>query len=81
MRDAPVQPGERGALERPADRDPLLLQLQRNRDGDERERGAGDERQAAEVALPAGSRLRSERSMTASTAPSTTGMTPIIQSS
>ena len=51
MRDAAIQPGQRGPFERPADRDPLMLELQRNRDGDEGERGAGDERQTPQVAL------------------------------
>ena len=36
MRDAAVEPGQRGAFERPADGDPLVLQLQRNRDASRR---------------------------------------------
>ena len=51
MRDAPIQPGERRALERPADRDPLVTQLQRDGHGHERERRAGDERQTPEIAF------------------------------
>ena len=51
MRDPPVQPGQGRALERPPDGDPLVLELQRNRDGRQRERGAGDERQPGQVAL------------------------------
>ena len=51
MGNAPVDPGERRSLERPADRDPLLFQLQRNRDGDKSERGACHERQPAQIAL------------------------------
>ena len=51
MRDAPIQPGERRTLQRPADRDPLVMQLQRDGHGHERERGAGDERETPEVAF------------------------------
>ncbi len=50
MRNPCRQPRERGALERPADRDPLVIELQRNGDGDERAHDAGDEREPAEVA-------------------------------
>jgi len=51
MRDAPVGPRQRRALERPADGDPLMVQLKRNRDGGKAERSASDQRQPPEVAL------------------------------
>ena len=51
VRNAAIQPRHRRAFERPADGDPLLVELQRNGDGDERERGAGHERQPADVTL------------------------------
>ena len=51
MRNARVEPRDRGAFERPADRDPLLPQLQRNRHRQKRERGAGHQREPAEIAL------------------------------
>ena len=53
MRHPLVEPRQRGALERPADGDPLVIELQRDGDGDEGERRAGDERQAGHVALSA----------------------------
>jgi hypothetical protein len=51
MRDASVEPGQGRAFERPADGDPLLFELQRNRDGDERQARRRDERQPSEVAF------------------------------
>ena len=52
MRNPPIQPRQRQALECPANRDPLVLQLQRNRDRHESERGAGNESQSAQISLP-----------------------------
>ena len=50
VRNAAIDPGERGTFERPADCDPLVMELERNRDGGERQRGARDDREPAEVA-------------------------------
>ena len=50
MRNAAVQPGERDAFERPANRDPLVGERQRNGDGDEAQCGAGHERKPSEIA-------------------------------
>ncbi len=54
MRDAAIGPRERGAFERPADRDPLSIELQRNRHRRERERRRGDQREPTEVARTGG---------------------------
>ena len=51
MRNPHEEPGQRGPFERPADRDPLLLELQRNCHRDERQRRPGDERQTADLPL------------------------------
>ena len=53
MRHTLVEPGERGAFERPADGDPLVVELQRDGHRDEGQRRAGDHRQAGDVALSA----------------------------
>ena len=47
-----IQPRQRQALEGPANRDPLVLQLQRYRNRHECECGTGDERQSPEISLP-----------------------------
>ena len=46
-----IQPGQRRSLERPANRDPLVIELQWNRDRHEPERDAADQGQARHVAL------------------------------
>ena len=81
MRYALIEPGQRRTLERPADRDPLLLELKRNRDGHERQRSAGDERQARQVALPGASNAQQRAQQDAGDEAHTTGRTPIIDSS
>ena len=50
MLDARVGPRERRAFERPANRDPVPIELQRNRDGRKPERGCRDEREAPQIA-------------------------------
>ena len=46
-----IQPSQRRSLERPANRDPLVIELQWNRDRHEPERDAADQGQARHVAL------------------------------
>ena len=50
MRHQAEQPEHRGRLERPADREPLLLELQRDRRRDEAERDGGEQRQVVQPA-------------------------------
>ena len=69
MRNAPVQPRQRRAFERPADGDPLVIELQRDRDGDEarapRRRRAPAGRCRARPRCSSRSRLRSRAPSTA----------------
>ena len=51
VRDAPPQPREGRAEERPAQRQPLALELERDRDGHESERGPGDESEPPAILL------------------------------
>ncbi len=46
-----IEPGQRAALERPADRDPLLFELERNREGHETEHRRGHQSQPSEIAV------------------------------
>ena len=78
VRNAREEPHQRRAFERPADRDPLLVELQRNGHGDERQRGAGHERQAREPRSPAARCAAGARAARSSTIACATGSTPIM---
>ena len=56
-----MQPGERRAEKSPAERDPLLLELHRNGDGDESEHRSGDQSQTAGLVACSACRRSSAR--------------------
>ena len=80
MRHALVQPRQRRPLERPPDGDPLVVQLHRDRHGDECERRAGHEREASDVALAGGLDRHQGTQQERGTPPCMTGTMPIIHS-
>ncbi len=80
MRDPPIQPRQRQALERPANRDPLFFSCSGIATVTNASAAPATSANRPRSLCPAGSSARSDRNSTASTAPSTTGTTPIIQS-
>ena len=76
VRDPREEPRERGALECPAQRQPLVRQLQGNGNRDEGEHGARDERQPPERAPAGGSMRRRPTSRTATSAACASGKAP-----